>query len=239
MPEQDAYRTAVLLSDTFKPTMEAARQAALDGVPGALAEEMAEFSAFVGPTKTNPRLLAAVAERTNDAILHDWSRLGKQTRDKVANTVAGNIATGQGPQLLAQRLSQVADFPRWRANTIARTEYMSASDMMNVGQFQANGIQKYVWEAGPGCCVICGVLHGGEFSATELPGRHPNCRCAMIPKVAGVSMPEPGGVYSAEQTNAMLPKRLQQPNPTSASLQDTIVLTDNPNWKPAWALQPA
>jgi SPP1 gp7 family putative phage head morphogenesis protein len=231
----DAARGAALYGDDFLPAMERARDLLVNTVPSSTRQAVDEFARIVGKPVADPNLLRSVVNRTGQAILSDWGNLSADVRATVADTIASSVAAGDSPASLARSLSRDAQMVQWRASTIARTELMSAHDDVQHLLYEQLGVEQWVWRARPDACGICFALHGQRFAVYEAAGRHPNCRCMMIPVVDGVKAPKPNPVA---EVNARFPQRLQMTRLDRGDLMRRLVVNDNPKWKPSWGFAP-
>lgn len=238
----DAARAAALYGDDFLPAITRARELLVDTVPTTTRQAVDDFARVVGKPVADPNLLRSVVNRTGQAILSDWGNLAADVRVTVADTIASAAAAGDSPATLAKALERDAEMVRWRASTIARTELMSAHDDVQHLLYEQLGVEEWVWRAQPTACGICYALHGQKFSADEATGRHPNCRCIMVPVVDGVKPPKPN---SLEAVNERFPRRLQLQRAANgklsgerAALMRRLVVNDNPKWKPSWGFAP-
>jgi len=105
------------------------------------------------------------------------------------------IKAGEGIPKIARRISRVADVPTKRAQTIARTEVLFASNLSKQRAMERAGIKEWIFLAwrDERVCPICEPLHGTEYSIKDLENRppiHPNCRCTMIAKIEGLENPQ-------------------------------------------------
>ena len=75
------------------------------------------------------------------------------------------------------------DFPQWRAERIARTESMWATNEGMRQQYQAVGIKMVNVDAAFSACPTCQSIAGGNpYTLAEAEGLlpiHPNCRCVL------------------------------------------------------------
>lgn len=238
----DAVMAGVLWDREVEPVLRQARDAITRDLPAEIRDSANEFTRYTGKAISDPNLIQSVTRRGTEAILSDWDRFTVGTQRLIGDTIQRGITTGAGPRVVARELSRVAPLSRSRAATIARTEYMAAQDNMRLASLNKLGVEEWVWKARPDACPICFILHGETFSNQEDSGRHPNCRCIMVPKVAGGPRPRSNDVGEA---NARLPERLRLPSDangravgTHADLTERLVVVDNPNWKPGWRLAP-
>ncbi len=238
----DASKAAAIYGVEFVPTMQAAHSAATSAVPTAAAQEAAAFTAYVGTSGTSQTALASIVSRGVENITHDWERLSGDVRAAIGDTVQKMVARGEGSTVMGRELGRVADLPRWRGDLIARTELRTVQDDVNLSSAQAKGITQYVWKAASDACVICQLMHGEIADNSLEVGRHPNCRCVLVPYIPQLnqpSLPKPGDHMDNAAKRELLPKRLQETlpaNPSRDQLLGALAIRDNPKWRPSWTL---
>jgi len=117
--------------------------------------------------------------------------LNKTTLNRVGTRLADALNTGATDTELRDSLLAVLDDPR-RALTIATTEMARATSVASLDSYKEFGLEQVEWLAlDP--CEICAanadqgaVDVGTEFDSGDTePPAHPNCRCSLIPVVAG------------------------------------------------------
>ena len=237
----DAVLAADLWNMDVKPVLDMAHASLNEQLPKSVREAADEFTKYTGKTLRDPTLAQAVVQRGREAILHDWDKFEVGTQRLIASQIQEGVLAGHGNRVIARNLAQkVPQLTRARASTIARTELAAAQDEMSLQTMRRLGVQDWTWKARSDACPICFLLHGTTFTAEETSGRHPNCRCVMVPKVAGVKPPKPNRL---KDINDKLPKRLQSKvnaagNPTISrnAFFRRLMVQDNPKWKPTWRL---
>ena len=129
----------------------------------------------------------------------EWlrSRIGwaaEQTTEETANRLAQALGdgfdAGESINQIAERVKQVfTEASDYRAQMIARTEVMGASNQGNVLGYKEMGVSQVEWLTARDerTCEICDPMDGDVEnieSAPPLPAStHPNCRCLWIPVV--------------------------------------------------------
>ena len=126
--------------------------------------------------------------------LHDGSPLADliqsvagATTDAVKNVLVTGITTGKGVAWMTRQARRALDVPRWRTETIVRTESMRAFRHGTRQTFteaaEADAITGWTWVAAldSRTCPACMVMHGTEHAIQETLDGHPNCRCVMVP----------------------------------------------------------
>lgn len=122
----------------------------------------------------------------HDGPLNDLlTGLAGDAVDGWKDTMARGLAAGKNPREVARMLTAMADVPRWRALTIARTETLRAYRETTRASLQRNRaiMQGWRWSAAldSRTCAMCWAMHGRQFPSTETMATHPQCRCAMTP----------------------------------------------------------
>ena len=97
------------------------------------------------------------------------------------------------PELMARVNDTFETWNRDRAEVIARTETIRASNEATMESYRQSGVvTKKAWLASPESCEICLALEGEEplaledaffddgYSDGQAPPRHPNCTCAVV-----------------------------------------------------------
>lgn len=96
------------------------------------------------------------------------------------------VSTGKGIPWIRRRFDQAMDIPRWRSETIARTESQRAFRAATQSGFQENAehLTGWVWTAAldSRTCPACVAMHGSIHALEETLDGHPNCRCVMVPR---------------------------------------------------------
>jgi SPP1 gp7 family putative phage head morphogenesis protein len=117
----------------------------------------------------NDDFKAAVSGIVEQGLIQGWGA------DKLARMLRGSEAM-QGQFGLAQIKS--------KAETIARTEVMSAFATATTERYQQNDIEYQEWQATPseGLCAYCLARNGNiyEVGKVSIPA-HPRCRCLWVP----------------------------------------------------------
>ncbi len=118
-------------------------------------------------------------------------------RERIRAQIARSVQEGWTWTRLRDEIAAVG-LPDWRAARIARTEIIRAHTQGALAGYRASGkVWGLRWLDGQaGACPKCRALHGrvvpldGRFYEDAsfgdgMPPRHPNCRCAVQPVVAG------------------------------------------------------
>jgi len=178
--------------------------------------------------------------------------MGDDATAEARRVLTRGVATGKSTDWMARRLAQALDVPRWRAETIARTEVQRVYREVTRAEFlaQADTLAGWVWTAAldartcPACMVMHGTLH--PLSAT-LDG-HPRCRCAMVPKakswadlgIEGLDDLDDDGTETGadwfarqpEATQAAIlgPAKYRAWRAGEIALDDLVARTEDPAW---------
>jgi SPP1 gp7 family putative phage head morphogenesis protein len=110
--------------------------------------------------------------------------IGAETAMAAQEALLTGVILGKGSDWIGRQLQQALDIPRWRADTIARTEALRAYRETSRETYRkSNVVSKWEWQAALDrrTCPACVAMHGSVFSVEERLDGHPRCRCAMIP----------------------------------------------------------
>lgn len=115
-----------------------------------------------------------------------FDQFGQDAADQARAVLLRGIGQGKGVAWMARRLDEALDVPRWRAETIVRTESHRVFREVSRRTYQANAdaLEGWIWTAHldrrtcPACVVMDGTLHPLD----ETLDGHPRCRCAMVPR---------------------------------------------------------
>jgi HK97 family phage portal protein len=131
-------------------------------------------------------------------------QVGEETAKKLAEALRVGFAAGESMDDIADRVSEVFDMTDMRAERIARTETIAASNRGALEGYRATGIvdrtQWYTALDEP-VCDICQELHGQVSPIGEgvIPPAHPRCRCTTLPWMVGetpTNVPETPGAFA-------------------------------------------
>lgn len=172
---RDLARDAVRQGQEHARTL--AREAARTGLPGLEAtftdispENMATMMGHLAPGGPVRDLLV---------------RLGGEAADAAESVLTTGVLLGKGTDWMTRRLATALDVPRWRAETIARTEALRGyRETSRLTYQQSNVVGGWTWRAAIDrrTCAACVVMDGTEHPVTERLDGHPRCRCAMVPR---------------------------------------------------------
>lgn len=165
--------------------VEAARQIRQAGPPGT-AESSFGFAAI--PQTNIARLMGAMQESTPLGQL--LNGFGVDAAQAIKTSIVRDNALGLGIDQMVRNLRNVANIPRIRAQRIVRTETLRAANEGLRDAYAASGVVKrWRWSAALSArtCAACLSLHGRTFPLTQPMQRHVQCRCSMVPVLAGES----------------------------------------------------
>ena len=128
----------------------------------------------------------------------DGTPLGKLLAQAWPDAVAGltdelvtGIALGRNPRVIAQRMiDNGLATGLQRAMTIARTEQLRAYRQASLMQYQASRVvksYKRISAHDSRVCIGCLVMDGVEYALEVEFEAHPQCRCSLIPVLAGAN----------------------------------------------------
>lgn len=108
----------------------------------------------------------------------------------LANALGAGFDVGESINQIAARIQQVfTDASNYRAQMIARTEILGASNQGNILGYKESGVNRVEWLTARDerTCEICQPMDGDIENIGDEPplpfSTHPNCRCLWIPVV--------------------------------------------------------
>ena len=110
------------------------------------------------------------------------------TLDAIRSTLAEGFSAGESIQQLTKRIEgYFEDNARFRAERIARTEVISASNEGALHRYELEGIGKSEFYPSPDACDVCLEIAEDPIYITQdshgvIPV-HSNCRCVWLPVV--------------------------------------------------------
>lgn len=118
--------------------------------------------------------------------------IAETTRTRVQEIVGEAARSGWSVEQIAQRMEEAGLFGIERARTIAVTETARGYSLGSIAAWQQSGVVDRVEWLVTQPCEECAPLAGKivglneEFApGVRYPPRHPSCRCALAPVVAG------------------------------------------------------
>ncbi len=172
---------ANLVADAVRDATYQARQLATEAASVHLAGVTATFT-----TVTSEALEALVANLAPGGPLRALLLgYGTEAAQAAQAALIQGVTLGKGSDWIAQELRQALDIPRWRAETLARTEALRAYREASRATYAAsNVVGSWEWYAALDrrCCPGCVGMHGTIHPNSETLDGHPRCRCAMVPR---------------------------------------------------------
>ena len=136
-----------------------------------------------------------MTEKQLDSFALDWIKLrsltlaksiNKTTMEALRAELALGFEAGESiPQISKRVEGYFTDNAKYRAETIARTETIAASNEGALHKYETAGVEKSEFYTSPGACGECLAL-AGEYPTKESHGMipvHPRCRCLWLPVV--------------------------------------------------------
>jgi SPP1 gp7 family putative phage head morphogenesis protein len=187
------------------------------------AASKAQFLADAFSSPVNLKQLGLLKTRqfeTLKGITNDMSA-------KMSNVLADGFSRGHNPRKIARELANTVDgITRKRALTLARTEIVRSYNEAQLDSFEMLGVDEVgvlaEWAtAGDDLvCPLCLPLEATVWTVKEaraiLP-RHPNCRCAWIPFVSGVTK---GSKTSSRSKSAAISKSVRAERPKAKNAKE-------------------
>lgn len=159
--------------------------------------------------------LDAIVRRTTQRIASNVVTLSRDAQRSLRDELVRGVSRGTGAREVG-RLMQVNTRGIFgggltRAVTIARTEVLDASREGARRTYTANGglLDGWVWSSALDrrTCPACWAMHGKTFPTDYVHEGHQQCRCAMVPLLAGEDADEV--IPQAERTFRNLPREQQ------------------------------
>lgn len=111
-------------------------------------------------------------------------RYSDEFRTAASGIVEQGLIQGWGTKRVQGVLERELGVAKGKAETLARTEVMSALNTAATERYQANGIEQQQWITTPSdrLCPTCAARHGNVYKVGEatIPA-HPRCRCIWLP----------------------------------------------------------
>jgi SPP1 gp7 family putative phage head morphogenesis protein len=108
------------------------------------------------------------------------------TLEALKKILADGFASGDSVQQLTKKIEgYFTENAKYRAEMIARTETIAASNEGSLHRYELEGITKSEFYPAPDSCEACTDLIG-EYDTADSHGMipvHPNCRCTWLPIV--------------------------------------------------------
>jgi SPP1 gp7 family putative phage head morphogenesis protein len=168
-------------------------------------------------------------------------KLGPQVSDGFRRALIESITVGRNPRETARRVRKEFSVGLSRALRISRTEQLRSYREATRRNYQTNSdiVEGWVWLAAKQerTCPMCLAMDGTFHKLSERLNDHPNGRCAMIPVVKGMALPqvETGVEWFEKQDEATQRKVLGNPgyeafNAGEVTLKDFIGQKRSRDW---------
>ncbi|MEO0988158.1 MAG: minor capsid protein [Cyanobacteria bacterium J06639_14] len=110
------------------------------------------------------------------------SRYSEDFRDRASIIIGMGLTQGWGAGRVATALRNELGLAKGKAETLARTEVLSALNQSAIARYQQNGIEYVQWAASPSeVCPFCVARNQQVFKASEIVfPPHPRCRCFLV-----------------------------------------------------------
>jgi SPP1 gp7 family putative phage head morphogenesis protein len=187
-----------------------------------------------------------VGQLQDSSPLASLPRLNADAVQTMGRELTRGLVSGTNSRVIAQRIAATSDIPLQRAQTISRTETHRAYRESSRLAMQANPlVQEWVWNAeiSARTCSACFSMHGTIHDTDEVMGSHPNCRCAMLPRVTpptwmtdapDVEYPTGETIFSELSADAQReilgPGKYQAYSEGRITLADTVRVRESQEW---------
>lgn len=159
-----------------------------------------EWSFGVPSSTALSRLVGSTQPGSPLAKLFD--SFGQDASERVKEELLLGVSLGQSPLAFRSKIQDALMVPRWRAESIARTEAIRAYRDAALENYRANDdvCDGWIWMAAigrknPPPCPACIAMHGTEHPLEDALNGHVRCRCARAPKTRSwVEILEPSGI---------------------------------------------
>lgn len=115
------------------------------------------------------------------------NKAGIKLGTKLNDVMTEGLAKGWDSRKYSKEIQKLADFTKFEANRIGRTESARVATEGSRRAMKEYGIERVRWSASleRRTCLICAGLNGKKFILGQEPPlpRHPFCRCVLIPVV--------------------------------------------------------
>lgn len=152
------------------------------------AQAMQEAALAGGFTRLNEDNLKHLIGFLHDGSPVDtlFTGLAAETSAAARDALVRGVTMGKGVDWISRRLDTALDIPRWRAETIVRTEGQRVYRSVARQTYLANAdvLEGWVWVAhlDRRTCPACVVMDGTLMPVGSTLDGHPRCRCAMVPR---------------------------------------------------------
>jgi SPP1 gp7 family putative phage head morphogenesis protein len=152
------------------------------------AQAMQEAALAGGFTRLNEDNLKHLIGFLHDGSPVDalFTGLAAETAGLARDALIRGVTMGKGVDWISRRLDQALNVPRWRAETIVRSEAQRVYRSVARQTYLANTdvLEGWVWVAhlDRRTCPGCVVMDGKVMPVGSTLDGHPRCRCAMVPR---------------------------------------------------------
>ena len=167
---------------------------------------------FAGSDPADFAITATIEKEVADSVAKLAKNYTQDTVDALSKTISEGVLEQESVAKIKKRITSVySDAKGYRAERIARTETLKASNFSTEQAYFQSGVTNKVWSTEPGACPICKALDGtiqkvgttffdmgqkipyidekGKEKEYEVgyedlknPPVHSNCRCRIIPQ---------------------------------------------------------
>ena len=189
--KEDSEELASLMSPVIVDLMEAQSEETANFISGELLTITPEVRKEV-----DVRLLQIAGDYNSDTI------------KKLEKEISQGLSEGESLSKIKKKVESVySDTKGYRAERIARTESLRASNRTAELVYKQNGYSSVTWFVNPGACEFCQTFAGQtksiganfksigdvvtgesggtmsiEYSDIDVPPLHPNCECSLVPE---------------------------------------------------------
>lgn len=192
----------------------AALNNAVDPIQMSLALEQGKLAMEFAGSEEAYELSKSIENAVKSSTARMSANYNEETVSQLSDTITEGVQEGEGLSKLTKRVEQVYEAATgWRAERVARTESMYASNAATVDGYKQTGyVIKMEWYANPGHCMFCDTMDGktvglednfvsqgdsvsysedgkthsmqADYRSIDAPPLHPNCACTIIPITA-------------------------------------------------------
>ena len=122
------------------------------------------------------------------------TEINKTTIADLQKVLSAGFERGDSIQQMTRNIEGYFDGAKYRAERVARTETIAASNEGALHRYETEGVEKSEFYPSPDACIDCSSL-AGEYPTKESHNKipvHPNCRCVWLPVIDSTKpvMPE-------------------------------------------------
>lgn len=179
---------AASASDTAKQAQWAAVQASVKHAQKQGAQALQQTGVAGGFVGLNPANLEHLIGFLHDGTPLDilFSSMAAETSEQIRSALVRGMVLGKGVAWMTRQVDTALDMPRWRAETIMRTESQRVYRAVARETYMANSdvLAGWTWTAtlDARVCPACLIMDGTEHPVHATLDGHPRCRCAMVPR---------------------------------------------------------